>query len=41
MKTGFFTLIFVLFTIVSLAQTQTRATNTVQQKQVSENTIYQ
>lgn len=41
MKTVFFTLTFVLFTIVSLAQTQTRSTNTVQQKQISENTIYQ
>ncbi|MCZ2101296.1 MAG: hypothetical protein LC107_07145 [Chitinophagales bacterium] len=41
MKTRFFTLTFVLFTIVSFAQTQTRPTNTVQQKQVSENAIYQ
>ncbi|MCB9075480.1 MAG: hypothetical protein H6552_08105 [Chitinophagales bacterium] len=41
MKTRTFTLIFVLFTIVSFAQTQTRATDTVQKKQISENTIYQ
>jgi hypothetical protein len=41
MYTKILTLTFVLFTIVSLAQTQTRPTSTVQQKQVSENAIYQ
>lgn len=30
-----------LFTIVSIAQSQTKQSNTVQQKQVSENAIYQ
>jgi hypothetical protein len=41
MKTKFFTLTFVLFSIVLFAQSQTKQTNTVQQKLVSENTIYQ
>ena len=35
------TLAFILFASVSFAQTQTRQTNTVQQKLISENTIYQ
>ena len=41
MKTGFFTLAFALFTTISFGQTQTKPTNTVQQKNISENTIYQ
>ena len=41
MKTRFFTLAFVLFTIISFGQNQLKATNTVQQKQISENAIYQ
>jgi hypothetical protein len=41
MKTVFFTLAFVLFTIVSFGQTQTKPTNTAQQKKVSNNSIYQ
>lgn len=41
MKTGFFTIVFVLFTIASFGQTQTMPTNTVQQKKVSDNSIYQ
>ncbi len=35
------TLTFVLFTTVSFGQTQTKPTNTVQQRQVSDNSIYQ
>ena len=34
MKTVFFTLAFVLFTIVSFGQTQTKPTNTAQQKKI-------
>ena len=41
MKTRFFTLAFVLFTTISFGQTQTKPTNTVQQKRISENAIYQ
>ena len=41
MKTKFITLTFVLFAIVSFSQTHTKPTSTVQQKQASENTIYQ
>ena len=41
MKTRFFTLTFLLFSIVSFGQNQLKATNTVQQKQISENAIYQ
>lgn len=41
MNTKILTLTFLLFATVSFAQTQTRPTNTVQQKQVSENAIYQ
>ena len=41
MKTRFFTLAFVLFTIVSFGQNQLKTTNTAQQKQISENAIYQ
>jgi hypothetical protein len=41
MKTGFFTLAFALFTTISFGQNQTKPTNTVQQKNISENTIYQ
>ena len=41
MKTVFFTLTFVIFTTVSFGQTQTQLTNTVQQKKVSDNSIYQ
>ena len=41
MKTRFFTLAFVLFTIISFGQNQLKATNTVQHKQISENAIYQ
>lgn len=41
MKTRFFTLAFVLFTIISFGQNQLKTTNTVQQKQISENAIYQ
>lgn len=41
MKTVFVTLAFVLFTIVSFGQTQTKPTNTAQQKKVSDNSIYQ
>lgn len=37
----FFTLTFVLFTIVSFGQSQTRQTEIVRQKLISENTIYQ
>lgn len=41
MKTKILTLTFVFFVIVAFAQSQTRQSNTVQQKLVSENTIYQ
>ena len=41
MKKIFFTLTFALVTIVSFGQTQTKSTKIVQQKQISENTIYQ
>ena len=41
MKTVFFTLAFVLFTIVSFGQTQTKPTNTAQQKINWDNSIYQ
>ena len=41
MKTRILTLTFVLFTIVSFGQNQLKTTNTTQQKQISENTIYQ
>ena len=41
MKTVLFTLTIVLFTSVSFGQTQTNPTNTVQQKKVSDNSIYQ
>ena len=41
MKTKILTLTFVLFTIVFFGQNQLKATNTVQQKQISENAIYQ
>ena len=41
MKTVFFTLAFVLFTIISFGQTQTKPTNTALQKKVSDNSIYQ
>lgn len=37
----FFTLTFVLFTIVSFGQSQTSQTEIVRQKLISENTIYQ
>ena len=41
MKTKFFTLTFVLLTIVSFSQNQTIQTKTVQQKLISETTIFQ
>ena len=41
MKTIFFTLTIVLFTSVSFGQAQSNPTNTVQQKSVSDNSIYQ
>ena len=41
MKTKFLTLTFLLFSIVSFAQNQTKQNAIVQQKQVSENAIYQ
>lgn len=41
MKTRFFTLSLVLFTIVSFGQNQIKETNTAQPKQFSENAIYQ
>lgn len=41
MKTFLFTLAIVLFTSISFGQTQTNPTNTVQQKKVSDNSIYQ
>ena len=41
MKTKFFTLFFLLITLVSFAQNQTKQPNVIQEKQVSENAIYQ
>lgn len=41
MKANFITLTFVLFTIISFGQNQPKSTNTSQQKQISENAIYQ
>ena len=41
MNTKILTLIFALFATFAFAQTQTTPTGTVQQKQVSENAIYQ
>ena len=41
MKTKFFTLFFLIFVTVSFAQNQTKKPNIIQQKQVSENAIYQ
>lgn len=41
MKTKILILTFVLFSTVFFAQSQTKQTNTVQQKLISENTIYQ
>jgi hypothetical protein len=41
MKTVFFTLVILLFTTVSFGQTQSKPANTVQQKKVSDNSIYQ
>ena len=41
MEPKLFTLTFVFFTIVSFAQSQTSKTDIIQQKLVSENTIYQ
>lgn len=41
MNTKIFTLTFVLFSIASFAQGQTKQNSIVQQKQISENTIYQ
>jgi len=41
MKTKILTLTFVFFTFMSFVQSQTKQINTVQQKLVSENTIYQ
>ncbi len=41
MKTKFLALIFLLFSIVSFAQNQAKQNTIVQQKQVSENAIYQ
>ena len=41
MKVRFLTLTFILFTVISFGQNQIKATNTAQQKQISENTIYQ
>lgn len=41
MKTKIFTLIFVLFTIVSFAQNPTKQNTTIQTGQISENPIYQ
>ena len=40
MKTKFFTLIILLLTIVSFAQSQTKQTNPIQLKHASENAIY-
>lgn len=41
MKTVFFTLVILLFTTVSFGQTQSKPAYTVQQKKVSDNSIYQ
>ncbi|RXR22148.1 hypothetical protein [Flavobacterium stagni] len=41
MKPKFFTLIILLFTIVSFAQSQSKQLIPIQQKPVAENTIYQ
>ena len=41
MKTKFFTLFLLIFTTVSFAQNQTKLPNVIQQKQVSDNVIYQ
>ena len=41
MKARFLTLTFVLFTIISFGQNQIKPTNIAQQKQISENAIYQ
>ena len=41
MKTKFLTLTFIIFTIITVGQNQIKATNTIQQKQISENAIYQ
>ena len=41
MKTVFFTLSVVLFTTVSVGQSQTDRTNLVQQKKIADNSIYQ
>ena len=41
MKTFLFTLTIVLFTSISFGQIQTNPTSTVQQKKVSDNSIYQ
>lgn len=41
MKTKFFILFCLIFATVSFAQNQTKQPNIIQQKQVSENTIYQ
>ncbi len=41
MKVRLITLLFVLFATISFAQGQNKQNTTVQQKQVSENTIYQ
>jgi hypothetical protein len=41
MKTKFFTLFFLILVTVSFAQNQTKQPNIIQQKQVSENAIYQ
>lgn len=41
MRTKFITLVFVLFSIASFAQSQTKQSSAIQQKQISENTVYQ
>ncbi|MFA6151547.1 MAG: hypothetical protein WC716_09515 [Chitinophagaceae bacterium] len=41
MKPVFFSVAFVFLIIVSFGQTQTQSTNTVKQKKVSDNSIYQ
>lgn len=41
MKTKFITLTFMLFSIASIAQSQTKQNGTIQQRLISENTIYQ
>ena len=41
MKTKFFTLIFLLLTIISFAQIQTKLNDAIQQKQVIESPIYE